>query len=262
LNVLDLFSGIGGFSLGLERAGMRTVAFCEQDAYCTRVLNRHWPTVPVYPDVRTIPHIGGIDLVCGGFPCQPWSHAGQQLGAEDDRHLWPAMREVIRRERPAYVVGENVIGLVNLGLDAVLSDLEEDAYAVRTFDIPACAVDAPHIRRRVWIVACDTHRDRQPDVSVDAEVARLRSTHGDAADAHGSRLQGRDERAERTGERSAGEGLRERHWPSPDAWIHRVDDGVPARAHRLRALGNSVVPAIIEEIGRAIMLTDEATVTL
>ena len=253
MNVLDLFSGIGGFSLGLERAGFTTVAFCEQDDYCQRVLRKHWPDITIYPDVRTLPHIGGIDLVCGGFPCQPWSHAGQQLGAEDDRHLWPAMLEVIRRERPAWVLGENVIGLVNLGLDAVLSDLEANAYACRAFDIPAGAVDAPHIRRRVWIVARDTHRDEQPELPVHAEVAGVRPPHGNAADPNGSRLQGRDERAERTGERVVGPGVCERHWPSPDTWIHGMDDGIPARSHRLRALGNSVVPAIPEIIGRAIL---------
>jgi DNA (cytosine-5)-methyltransferase 1 len=141
VNVLDLFSGIGGFSLGLERAGMRTVAFCERDEWCRRVLAKHWPHVPQYDDVRTIPRIGGVDLVAGGFPCQPWSHAGKQLGAQDDRHLWPAMLEVIKRERPAWVLGENVAGIVRLGIDAVLSDLEDNGYACRAFVIPAVAVD-------------------------------------------------------------------------------------------------------------------------
>ena len=235
---------------------MRTVAFCERDAFCATILGERWPGVPIYPDVRTIPPIGGIDLVCGGFPCQPWSHAGKRLGAEDDRHLWPAMLDVIRRERPAWVLGENVVGLIDLGLDAVLSDLEENEYACRTFDIPAGAVDAPHIRRRIWIVARDTHRDQQPGLSVNAEEPRLCSTDRDASDADGSRLQGWDERAERAGERTAWESVCERHWPSPDAWVHRMDDGIPARSHRLKALGNAVVPQIAEIIGRAIMRAD------
>lgn len=259
MNVLDLFSGIGGFSLGLERAGMRTVAFCERDEWCReQVLARHWPHVPRYDDVRTIPYIGGVGLVTGGFPCQPWSHAGKQLGSEDDRHLWPAMLEVIRRERPAWVLGENVIGLVNLGLDAVLSDLEANAYACRTFDIPAGAVDAPHIRRRVWIVARDTHRDEQPELPVDAKVAGMLAPDADAADTHGSRLQRRDERAERAGERATWTGVCERHWDRPDAWIHRMDDGLSPRMDRLRALGNSVVPQVVEVIGRAIMAAEHA----
>jgi DNA (cytosine-5)-methyltransferase 1 len=161
MRVLDLFSGIGGFSLGLERAGMTTVAFCEIDPYCRAVLKKHWPEVPCYEDVRTIPPIGGIDVICGGFPCQPWSHAGKQLGTADDRHLWPAMLEVIKRERPTFVVGENVVGIIGLALDAILADLEAIGYACRTFDIPAGAVGAPHIRRRVWIVACDSDSDSE-----------------------------------------------------------------------------------------------------
>ena len=250
MNVLDLFSGIGGFSLGLERAGMRTVAFVEQDEYCQRVLRKHWPAVPIHPDVRTLPCIGGIDLVCGGFPCQPWSHAGKQLGAADDRHLWPAMLEVIRRERPAWVLGENVVGLINLGLDAVLSDLEASAYAVRTFDIPAGAVDAPHIRRRLWIVARDRDRDRESGLPIHAEMERV---PGDVPDANRSRLEGRDQRAERAREWAARPRVCERHWPSPDAWIHGMADGVSARMDRLRALGNAVVPQIPELLGRAIL---------
>ena len=132
---------------------METVAFCEQNPYCQSVLRRHWPDVPIYPDVRTIPLIGGIDVICGGFPCQPFSQAGKQLGSEDDRHLWPAMLECIQRERPTWVIGENVVGIIGMALDGVCSDLENSGYSVRTFVIPACAVDAPHRRERVWIVA-------------------------------------------------------------------------------------------------------------
>lgn len=261
MNVLDLFSGIGGMSIGLEAAGMRTVAFCEKDEWCReRVLARHWPHVPRYDDVRTLPYIGGVDVVAGGFPCQPFSFAGKRMGQEDDRHLWPAMLEVIRRERPAWVLGENVIGLVNMGLDQVLSDLGDAGYATRAFDIPAVAQDAPHLRRRIWIVGRNTHDEGQPAHPLDAEVGKLQAAHGDAADAHGAGLQGRHQRAERAGERIAGAGLRECHWPRPDAWIHRVDDGLSPRMDRLRALGNAVVPQVVEVLGRAIMrAADEAT---
>ncbi len=162
MNVLDLFSGIGGFSLGLERAGMRTVAFCEQDKYCQRVLAKHWPDVPIYDDVREltgddIPE--PIDLICGGFPCQPWSVAGKRRGTDDDRDLWPEMRRVITEVRPTWVVGENVAGLVSMGLDRVLVDLADAGYASQTFDIPAVAVDAPHRRHRLWIVAARNDAD-------------------------------------------------------------------------------------------------------
>jgi len=155
VRVLDLFSGIGGFSLGLERAGMQTVAFCEIDPYCRAVLKKHWPGVPCHEDVRTLTasDVGPIDVICGGFPCQPFSHAGKRLGGEDDRALWPEYRRLIQELRPAWVIGENVVGLVSLGLDSVLDDLEALGYSQRTFDIPACGVGAPHLRHRIWIVA-------------------------------------------------------------------------------------------------------------
>jgi hypothetical protein len=147
LKVLDLFSGIGGFSLGLERTGgFETVAFCEIDPYCRRVLAKHWPDVPIYEDVRELhaDGLGRIDLVCGGYPCQPFSHAGKRRGKEDDRHLWPEMYRLVDECRPSWVIGENVAGHISMGLDDVLSDLEALDYACRTFVIPACAVDAPH----------------------------------------------------------------------------------------------------------------------
>lgn len=259
MRVLDLFSGIGGFSLGLERAGFTTVAFCEQDDYCQRVLRKHWPDIPIHPDVRTLPHIGGIGLVCGGFPCQPWSHAGQQLGAADDRHLWPAMLEVIKRERPAWVLGENVVGLVNLGLDQVLSDLEANAYACRAFDIPAGAVDAPHIRRRIWIVARDRDRDRESAMPVDAEASGV---PGNVADANASGLperQGFARMDRRQASRHARKNIAVRgRWPA-EPGIRRVVDGIPDRIHRLRSLGNSVVPQVVEVIGRAILEAERMT---
>lgn len=156
LRVLDLFSGIGGFSLGLERTGgFETVAFCEIDPFCQKVLRKHWPGVPVYSDVRMLRGymFGDIDVICGGYPCQPFSLAGQRRGAEDDRHLWPKMYRLIQESRPAWVIGENVAGHVSMGLDEVLSDLETADYTCQTFNIPACAVDAPHRRERLWIVA-------------------------------------------------------------------------------------------------------------
>lgn len=151
----SLFAGIGGFDLGLERAGMECKWQVEIDDFCNRVLEKHWPRVKRYRDVREVGahNLEPVDLICGGFPCQPFSVAGKQRGKEDDRHLWPEMFRIVSELRPTWVVGENVPGLVRLGLDEVLSDLEGIGYSTQTFDIPACAVDAPHVRHRIWIVA-------------------------------------------------------------------------------------------------------------
>lgn len=157
MNVLDLFSGIGGFSLGLERAGMRTVAFCEIDPYCRAVLRKHWSDVPVYDDVRTLRAVNlQADVVCGGFPCQPFSTAsrGKRGGVSDDRFLWPEMLRVISECRPSWVIGENVAGIERLALRQVVSDLESAGYEVAPpFEIPACAVGHDHRRSRFWFLA-------------------------------------------------------------------------------------------------------------
>jgi len=160
MKVLDLFSGIGGFSLGLHRAGMETVAFCEIEPYPQAVLRKNFPGVPIYDDVQTITGerlradgIDTIDLVCGGFPCQPFSVAGKQRGKDDHRHLWPEMFRIISEVRPTWVIGENVAGFVSMALCEVSADLESIGYEVQPFIIPACAVNAPHRRDRVWIVA-------------------------------------------------------------------------------------------------------------
>ena len=160
MKVLDLFSGIGGFSLGLEWAGMETVAFCEYDEKARQVLTKHWPDVPKYTDVRTLTAeklkndgITDIELICGGYPCQPFSTAGKRAGAEDDRHLWPEFFRLIKEVRPAWVLCENVAGHISMGLDSVLADLESEGYQQQVFLIPACAVGAHHRRDRIWIVA-------------------------------------------------------------------------------------------------------------
>lgn len=154
LNHVDLFSGIGGFSLGLEATGgFRTTAFCEIDPFCQRILRKHWPDVPLHTDVRDFEHDGTIHILTGGYPCQPFSTAGKRKGDTDPRHLWPAMFGIIERHQPRWIIGENVIGHISMGLDEVLADLERAAYRAIPFVIPACAVGAPHIRERIWIVA-------------------------------------------------------------------------------------------------------------
>ncbi len=150
----SLFSGIGGFDLGLERAGMECAWQVEIDEYCLKVLAKHWPSVSRYTDVRECgrDNLEPVDLICGGFPCQPYSVAGKRRGAADDRNLWPEFLRIVRELRPAWIVGENVPGIVPMYLDTVLSDLEGEAYTCWTFNIPACAFDAPHRRERIFVV--------------------------------------------------------------------------------------------------------------
>lgn len=164
MKVLDLFSGIGGFSLGLERAGFETIAFCEIEEFPRKVLRKHWPDVPIFEDVRELTANDlpeRADVIVGGYPCQPFSVAGKRAGKNDNRHLWPEFYRLIRECSSAWVIAENVAGHISMGLDEVLFDLERAGYTWETFVIPACAVDAPHRRDRVWIVAhVDDNRRR------------------------------------------------------------------------------------------------------
>lgn len=160
MRVLDLFSGIGGFSLGLERAGFTTVAFCEIEPYCRAVLKKHWPDVPCYDDVRTLT-IGRlaadgicVDVICGGFPCQDISVAGKGAGLAGERSgLWSEYSRLIGELRPRYAIVENVAALLGRGMDTVLGDLASLGYDAEWHCIPASAVGAPHRRDRIWIVA-------------------------------------------------------------------------------------------------------------
>jgi DNA (cytosine-5)-methyltransferase 1 len=161
LRILDLFSGIGGFSLGLERTGgFETVAFCEIEPFCRKVLRKHWPDVPIYEDVRelTAERLGAdgiaVDVICGGFPCQDISHAGKGAGIEGERSgLWSEYARLIGELRPGYVIVENVAALLGRGLERVLGDLAALGYDAEWHCIPAAYVGAPHRRDRVWIVA-------------------------------------------------------------------------------------------------------------
>ena len=162
MNHIDLFSGIGGFALAAHWAGFQTEVFCERDEFCQKVLHKHWPAAPIVDDIFRFDGTrhAGATLLTGGFPCQPYSCAGKKMGNEDDRALWPEMRRVIAEAKPHWVVAENVYGFVEMALDGVLSDLENQGYEVGTLVIPACAVNAPHRRDRVWIIA---HHARQSD---------------------------------------------------------------------------------------------------
>lgn len=267
MRVLDLFSGIGGFSVGLESAGMETVAFCEQDTFCQKILAQHWPTLPIHSDITELnghEYRGSVELVCGGFPCQPFSVAGKQRGAEDDRALWPEMLRVVREVAPRWVIGENVSGIIPMELDAVLSDLEGEGYTCWTFVLPACSVDAPHRRDRVWILAHANTRQRN---SKNQEIRPRRDasvTSGkDVAHTNRSRLQGREKTRNLGGSRQRADKQPERCFDDagatwlPEPNVGRVANGVPDRSHRLKSLGNAVVPPLVAEIGRIVMEFDQ-----
>src|SRR3990167_699364 len=151
----SLFSGIGGFDLGFERAGFRSTWRVKIPPSSPAALAKHSPGAPRHNDIRSVGarNLEPVDVITGGFPCQPFSVAGKRAGAADDRYLWPEMLRVIAEVQPAWVVAENVPGLINMGLDQVLSDLEASGYETGTLIIPACGVDAPHRRNRLWIVA-------------------------------------------------------------------------------------------------------------
>jgi len=264
--LLDLFSGIGGFSLGLERTGgFETVAFCEIEDYPRRVLARHWPEVPIYGDIRNLNaarlRADGIrvDAICGGFPCQDISTAGAGAGIEGDRSgLWREYARLIGELRPQIVFVENVAALLGRGLDRVLGDLAEIGYDAEWHCIPASAVGAPHRRDRLWIIGY-TDNQGQSVSAVNDEAPEL-SSHS-VAHPNSIRSQGprRAINASSPAPRFYREIYRAIHdcrWlVEPD--VGRVAHGVPDRAHRLKALGNAVVPQIPELLGRAYLETLE-----
>ncbi len=266
LRVLDLFSGLGGFSLGLERAGMRTVAFCEIEKFPQAILRKHWPNVPIYDDIRTLTAdklrsdgIGTIDVICGGFPCQDISVAGNGAGIGGERSgLWKEYARLIGELRPSYVIVENVAALLSRGLGVVLGDLASIGYDAEWHCIPASAVGAPHKRDRVWIIA---YAKSQQDRRLQQREIQRHSVAKANAYPHDMRLQGRE--SQRDGTQGMPEIIIKRcvksgiwdNWKEciPSPRICRTDDGIPDRTHRLKALGNAVVPQIPELIGRAIM---------
>ena len=283
---IDLFSGIGGFSLAAQWVwgdDHEIVCFCEMDPFCQGILKKHWPGVPIVEDVRDVESIRkyattNVDLLTGGFPCQGFSVAGKQRGKEDERYLWPPMFEVIKAVRPRWVIGENVAGIINLALDTVLSDLEGEGYATGTFVLPACAQNAPHRRDRVWIVA-NTLRLRRRGRNNGNENGRIRTlqtqrpcsgkesayvAYAEAVYAQGQ-SGGQEQRQpwggswwptqSRLGDTLNGlPGWLVRAWGTGEweAGIPRVATGVKDRVNKLKALGNAILPQVVVPIMQAI----------
>lgn len=230
LTHLSLFSGIGGLDLAAEAAGFVTVGQCEWADYPTKVLERHWPDVPRWRDIRTLngddfyrkTGLRTVTVISGGFPCQPFSVAGKHGGTEDDRYLWPEMLRVIQELRPAWVLGENVPGLVDLALDQVLSDLEGIGYAVQTFIVPAAGVDAPHKRYRVCILA---HANNEcPAMRRDWKLPNAEADGGEGTDyGRGAAGVSERERQNQPGADGMADGIRTAiHEADPDAQSIRL----------------------------------------
>ena len=261
---LDLFSGIGGFSLALESEGFRTIGFSEIDDYASAVLRKHWPGVKNYGDVRSIPTAelrGQVSVITGGFPCQPFSVAGKQRGKEDDRYLWPAMLRVIEEVRPSFVVGENVIGFINLALDDCLSQLESIGYTAIPFVVPACAVDARHQRKRVWIVgyAESEQSGRLQQSGISSDIGAAGEQSAPLANANGARLSDGRQTGQQKGESEAigrmalakPERCGISRWPIEPA-VDRVAHGLSNRVDRLKCLGNAIVPQVAQVFAKGI----------
>ena len=238
MRVLDLFSGIGGFSLGLERAGMETVAFCEYDEKCRQVLKKHWPDVPQYNDVLTLTKeqldndgITDIGLICGGFPCQPYSRANHKReGRGDSRDMSGEAVRLVGELKPTVFVGENTEGFIDIGLHAFADALEEEGYFSEALSIPSCAFGLPTLERHVWIIATTSSERLQGYVKETAQALEC--------------LQGKFQRSN--------QGIGER-WRLPESRVCRSSKGVPGGVDRLKQLGNAVPPISLEVIGRAIM---------
>ncbi len=295
LTHFSLFSGIGGLDLAAEWAGFQTVGQVEKGDYANKILKKHWPDVPRWEDIKDVSihtvREAGIEhaptVLSGGFPCQPFSVAGQRKGAEDDRYLWPEMLRVVQDIRPDWVVGENVAGFISMALDEVCADLERAGYSCRAFVLPAAGVGAPHQRDRVFVVAHSTRSESGKVCGVGFAPSGLRYSEPDVPNDDGDRLQGArihlrsrgphetpaypggrctdvpDPYGERCKERDPAPRGGEAGFPPWRAdpfgglWLSepavgRVADGVPSRVDRLRCLGNAVVPQQVYPIFQAI----------
>ena len=289
LKVLDLFSGIGGFSLGLESTGyFETVAFCEKDEFCKKVLQKHWSQLKIYDDVRSLYDTKiQADVVTGGFPCQSISQAGLQKGRADDRWLWNEMFDVIKQVKPRWVIGENVQNIVNIEEGMVLrqvqNDLEGEGFKVQCFIIPASGIGAWHNRNRVWILACNisnsnsirhrrgnstrcaneewTFLPREQEGGKMGSKTERRSNVSDTCikRPQGYRLSTNVEEKQRREDLSTKTSAEEQQtWWQTQSKICGVPNGVSYgvdrdRAKRIKALGNSICPQIARQIGLAIM---------
>jgi len=284
----SLFSGIGGFDLAAEWMGWENVFHVERDPFCRKVLSHHFPKAKTHEDIKTFDgtaFAGGVDIITGGFPCQPFSAAGKRAGTSDDRYLWPEMFRIIREARPTYVVAENVRGLISwnggLVLDTVCADLESEGYEVCPVVLPAASVNAPHRRDRIWIVAyandkggaCGLGEVQGPDGEVSQRYDHAQPCHAGSADASNAdepRLQ----RSQVFGSKASYGGKQHsridterlprsafQNFPTQSP-ICGGDDGLPTeldgltfpkwRRESIKAYGNAIVPQVAYQIFKAL----------
>lgn len=259
MRVLSLFSGGGLGDYGLELAGMEIVGQVEIDEYCQKILSLRWPNVPKWKDIRDVTGkeirevCGTVDLVSGGFPCQPFSTAGKRRGEEDDRNLWPEMCRVIREVGPQWVIAENVSGIIGIMLDSVLSDLENEGYKTIPLVFSAHALGAPHKRERLWIIANRNGSGcNRQDI---LQQGRSCVGGGDETISNGS-----GKGLERNAGKKLQEGVRRftgSGWWEVEPNVGRVVHGVANRVDRLKLLGNGQVVQVVEWIGKRIMEFDK-----
>jgi len=308
LTTIDLFSGIGGFALGLEATGhFETTQFVEMDKFCQKILTKRFKGVPIHEDVKTY-NPPTADVVVGGFPCQGFSVAGKRKGTSDDRYLWPEMLRVIREAKPRWVIGENVRGIINIEdgmvFKQVHSDLEEEGFQTKCFVLPAASVNAPHQRYRTFFIGhnvantkCNSSGEpiREIKDSKEEDEEQIRQNNSSTRESSRASSVRLSDKGYQNLADSTSIGLQEHgHIKSEDAiigseavsntdtghltqeeevlprwdaieheswWefepnVGRVADGIPSRAHRLRSLGNAVVPQVVYQIGKAIVVAE------
>ena len=289
LNIVDLFSGIGGFSLGLHNADKRfkTIAFAENDPFCQKVLKKNFGNTKIFNDIREVSIDQPVFLVCGGFPCQPFSTAGKRKGTEDNRYLFPEMLNVIKQTKPRWVIGENVQGIVNMSegqiLQRIHNDLESIGYEVQSFIIPANSQGAWHKRNRVWIIASNSN-ELGTQVSAQRQLTSIKLLGSESKERrinnisnskckrlerhskYSSTISKQNKRLQFRNESSTGKKRQETWWQTQSK-LRGVPNGISYgldkdRARRIKALGNAIVPQIIETIGKAIIKSEEDNNTL
>ena len=305
LNIVDLFSGIGGFSLGLHNADKRfkTIAFAENDPFCQKVLKKNFGNTKIFNDIREVSIDQPVFLVCGGFPCQGFSVAGRQRGTDDDRYLWGEMFDIIKQTKPRWVIAENVRGIVTtqdgLAFNIVHSDLESEGYEVQAFNIPAIGKGAWHRRERIWFIAnsnsrlrgrrrtigssgdqqdrefpvtqekseCETQDFRSKTIGCDVVLGKEK----DLLNTDNQRLKkfniSKESNKQNFDHRRNDQVKTDETWWQTQSKLCGVPDGISYeldkdRARIIKALGNAIVPQIIETIGKAIIKSEEDNNTL